>query len=506
MSIFCVECIMLKKAIIIGSGFSGLSAATFLANAGWSVVLVEKKNMPGGRARQLKQEGFTFDMGPSWYWMPDVFERYFESFGKKVSDYFSLKRLDPSYKIYWQNEETDVPADYEKLKELFEKHEKGSSNKLNAYLKQAAYKYNIGIKKLVQKPGQSLIEFLDKDVIKGIFRLDVFSSMRKHIYKYFKSEKLRQMLEFPVLFLGAVAKDIPALYSLMNYADIKGGTWYPEKGIYSIADAMYKLAKEKGVQFQFNENVVAINIDRNIANGIKTMMNNGGENIEKNYTADVVVASADYHFVENNLIPKKLQSYNEKYWNSRVMAPSCLLYFVGINKKLKNIMHHSLFFDVDFETHASEIYDTKQWPQNPLFYVSATSVTDEHAAPAGCENLFFLIPVASGLTDDTEELREKYFNIIIERFENRTGQLIKDDIVFKKTYGPSDFINDYNAFKGNAYGLANTLLQTALLKPSCKSRKIKNLYYAGQLTVPGPGVPPALISGEVVAREIMTNF
>ncbi len=496
----------MKKAIIIGSGFSGLSAATFLANAGWNTTVIEKHAIPGGRARQLKEDGFVFDMGPSWYWMPDVFEKYFEYFGKKTSDYYSLKRLDPSYKIFAKKETIEVPANYKDLQNLFESIEKGSSKKLDAYLKQAAYKYDIGIGKLVQKPGQSLTEFLDWDLIKGLTRLDVFSSMRKHVYKYFKDERLRQMLEFPVLFLGALPKNIPALYSLMNHADIKGGTWYPEGGMYSIVQAMYKLASEKGVHFRFNETVTAIDVENKIAKGLSSEKFADNKKIEKKYFADVVVASADYCFVEKNLIPKKLKSYSENYWNKRVLAPSCLLYFIGINKKLENIIHHSLFFDVDFEKHGNEIYETKQWPTNPLFYVSATSVTDGHAAPKGCENLFFLIPVASGLTDDTPEKREKYLNIIIDRFENRIGETIKDNIIYKKTYGPSDFVNDYNAFKGNAYGLANTLFQTAILKPSCKSKKIKNLYYTGQLTVPGPGVPPSLISGEVVAREIITKF
>jgi phytoene desaturase len=496
----------LKKAVIIGSGFSGLSTASFLAKHGWEVTIVERHNTPGGRARQLRDDGFVFDMGPSWYWMPDVFEKYFKSFGKNRSDYYALKRLNPSYRIFWEDGIMDVPADYEELKKLFETCEAGSGKKMDAYLKQAAYKYNIGINKLVQKPGQSWSEFLDWDLIKGIFKLEVFSSIRTHIYKNFKNPKLRQLLEFPVLFLGALPKDTPALYSLMNFADIKGGTWYPENGMFSIVDAMYKLAKELGVKFQFNENVIAINTNKNIAKGIKSIELKDSKQFEKNYDADVVIASADYHFVETSLLPLELRSYSESYWNKRVMAPGCLLYYVGINKKLKNITHHSLFFDVDFEKHGNEIYVTKEWPQEPLFYVSATSISDKNVAPDGYENLFFLIPVASGLKDDTELLRNMYFDKIIERFEKHVGETIKEHIIYKKSFGPTDFLNEYNAFKGNAYGLANTLLQTAVLKPSCKSKKVKNLYYAGQLTVPGPGVPPSLISGQVVAKEIMKKF
>ena len=496
----------MKKALVIGSGFSGLSTASFLSKQGWQVTIVEKHNMPGGRARQLKEKGFTFDMGPSWYWMPDVFERYFKCFGKSRSDYYSLKRLDPSYKIFWEDDVMDVPADYEELKKLFEKKEQGSGKHLDQYLEQAAYKYNTGINKLVQKPGQSWSEFIDADIIKGIFKLEIFSSIKKHIYKYFKDPHLRQLLEFPVLFLGALPKDTPALYSLMNFADIKGGTWYPENGMYSIVNAMYKVAKELGTTFNFSENVTSIITNKNIATGIKTVISERGFETYKEYEAEVIIATADYHFVETQLLPPHLRSYDESYWDKRILAPGCLLYYIGLNKRLNNITHHSLFFDVDFEKHGKEIYSTKEWPSEPLFYVSATSVTDKNAAPEGCENLFFLIPVASGLENDTEILREQYLKKIIKRFEKYTGEKIADFIVYKKTFGPADFVNEYNAFKGNAYGLANTLLQTAVLKPSCRSKKVKNLFYAGQLTVPGPGVPPSLISGEVVAREIVKHF
>jgi len=496
----------LKKALIIGSGFSGLSTAAFLAKYGWDVTIIEKHNISGGRARQFKDKGFVFDMGPSWYWMPDVFERYFKCFGKNRSDYYTLKRLDPSYRIFWEDEIMDVPAGYEQLKKLFETKEPGSGKKLDKYLEQAEYKYRIGISKLVQKPGQSWSEFLDWDLIKGIFRLEVFSSIKNHIYNHFKNPKLRQLLEFPVLFLGALPKNTPALYSLMNFADIKGGTWYPENGMYSIVDAMFNVAKELGVKFQFNENVTAINTEANYAIGIKSEILENGKKIAKDYNADVIIATADYHFVETELLPPQLRSYSETYWNKRVLAPGCLLYYIGLKKKLKNITHHSLFFDVDFEKHGNEIYDSKQWPAEPLFYVSATSVSDENVAPDGCENLFFLIPVASGLTGDTESLRDKYFEKIIKRFEQHIGEEVNDYIIYKKSFGPGDFVNDYNAFKGNAYGLSNTLLQTAVLKPSCRSKKVKNLFYAGQFTVPGPGVPPSLISGEVVAKEVVKHF
>jgi len=487
----------LKKAVIIGSGFAGLSAACFMAKAGWNVTVLEKQTTPGGRARQLKEAGFTFDMGPSWYWMPDVFERFFNCFGKKVSDYYKLERLDPSYRVYWNDGPMDIPADYDELKKLFESIEPGSADKLDSFMQEALYKYEVGINKLVHKPGQSYTEFLDWDLAKGVFKLDVFTSMKKHIGKHFKNPKLQQLLEFPVLFLGALPENTPALYSLMNYADIKLGTWYPQGGMYKIVEGMFSVAEELGVKFVFNADVTEIKVENGIATQV---IANGSLPIANSYKADVVIGAADYHFIETNLLSKNYRSYSENYWNKRVMAPSCLLYYIGLNKKLPGVLHHSLFFDSNFEIHGKEIYTSKQWPTNPLFYVCTHSVTDDTVAPEGQENLFFLIPVATGLHGDTEELRGIYFEKILERFEKYSGQSIKESIIYKKTYSVSNFVNDYNSFKGNAYGLANTIMQTANLKPACRSIKIKNLFYTGQLTVPGPGVPPSLISGEVVAR------
>ena len=470
-----------------------------MAKAGWEVTVLEKQAGPGGRARQMKAEGFTFDMGPSWYWMPDVFERFFNCFGKNVADHYQLNRLDPSYRIYWENAKMDLPANYTELKNLLESIEPGSGIELDKFIEEAAYKYDIGINKLVHKPGRSFTEFLDWDLITGVFKLDVFTSMKKHIGKHFKDRRLQQLMEFPVLFLGALAKDTPALYSLMNYADIKLGTWYPQGGMYKIVEAMHGLAVGLGVKFFFNDAVTEIKTEQGIAKKVITV--SGAV-----YEADVVIGAADYHFIETKLLTGNYRTYTNKYWSKRVMAPSCLLYYVGINKKLNGVLHHSLFFDVDFEKHGVEIYTSPGWPTEPLFYVCASSVTDNTVAPEGCENLFFLVPVAAGLTGDTEELRNLYFDKILERFEKRIGEPVKDFIVYKKSYSVSDFVNDYNSFRGNAYGLANTLMQTAVLKPKMRSKKIRNLFYTGQLTVPGPGVPPSLISGEVVAREVVKYF
>jgi phytoene desaturase len=493
-----------NKALVIGAGFAGLSAASFLAKKGWSVTIIEKNEMPGGRARKFEAEGFTFDMGPSWYWMPDVFEKYFGSFGKKVSDFYQLQRLDPSYRVYFEKATWDLPANYEALKNLFESIEPGAAHALDLFLAEAKYKYEVGVGKLVYQPSISITEFIDYELIKGVFKLDVFQSMKTHIARYFKHPYIQFLMEFPVLFLGALPENTPALYSLMNYADIKGGTWYPEFGMYSIVDGMVKVAKSLGVEFKLGEEVMHVVVENGTANKVVTSVNNTG--VENNYSFDVLIGAGDYHHIETNLLEKKYQSYSKKYWDSRVLAPSSLLFYVGLNKKLNGVTHHSLFFDTDFSVHGNEIYNNPMWPSNPLFYASVPSVTDASLAPVGCENLFLLIPIAAGLEGDTAEIREKYFDILMDRLEKKWGQSIKDAIIYKRSYAVADFKNDYHSFKGNAYGLANTLLQTAFLKPSCKSKKIKNLYYTGQLTVPGPGVPPSLISGEVVANLICKQY
>jgi phytoene desaturase len=488
----------MSKIAVIGSGFSGLSAATFLAKAGMDVTVYEKNDSPGGRARKYSAKGYTFDMGPSWYWMPDVFEAYFQSFGKNVSDYYDLIRLDPSYRVYFgESDAMDLPASLNKVFELFESLEKGSSENLKKFLDEAAYKYQVGMNDLVYKPGLSITELMDSRLVKGVFKLHVFQSISTYIRKYFQHPRLIQLLEFPVLFLGAMPAKTPALYSLMNYADISLGTWYPKGGMHKIIEGMVSLATEQGVKFEFNANVDQIAMNSTKAKGL--MIN--GEFQEANY----IVGGGDYHHIEQTLLPKEFRRYDEKYWDSRVMAPGSLIFYVGVNKKLQHLLHHNLFFDEDFTAHATEIYEDPQWPSKPLFYVCCTSKSDTDCAPEGHENLFILIPVAPGL-EDKEEIRSRYFNLVIDRMERLTGEKFKQNIDYHRSYAHKDFIRDYNSYKGNAYGLANTLMQTANLKPSMINKKVPNLFYTGQLTVPGPGVPPSLISGQVVAQQVLKSI
>ncbi|MEP5612706.1 MAG: phytoene desaturase family protein [Cyclobacteriaceae bacterium] len=485
------------RVVVIGAGFSGLSCACHLAKSGYKVTLLEKNDQPGGRARSYSEKGFTWDMGPSWYWMPDVFERFFESFGKSVSDYYELDRLDPSYRVKFKDDTWDIPASMEEIEKLFERIEPGSSMKLRTFLDQAKFKYDVGVKKLVYKPSRSLTEFIDPQLLTGLLKMDVFTSIAKHVRKHFKDERLIQLMEFPILFLGATATNTPALYTLMNYSDIVLGTWYPKGGMHSVVKGMVQLADELGVEIKYNQDVSSFSYEGKTVSSVNT-------NADQ-FPADVVVASADYHHVDQKILLPKFQNYSKKYWDSRTLAPSSLLFYLGIDKELPNLQHHTLFFDEDFAVHSSEIYENPKWPSKPLLYVSATSKTDDTVAPKGKENLVVLIPVAPDI-EDTDEIREKYYHIIMNKLEKFTGENIRDHVLVKRSYAHRDFLSDYNSFKGNAYGLANTLKQTAILKPSLKNKKLKNLYYTGQLTVPGPGVPPSLISGEVVAKEIERDF
>ncbi len=489
----------MSKIAVIGSGFSGLSAAAYLSAEGHEVHVFEKNESTGGRARQFKTDtGYVFDMGPSWYWMPQVLESFFNDFGFSVADFYELELLNPSFDVIFpKNESISVPENFNDLCSLFESIEEGSAMKLRQFMDEAEYKYKSGMENLVYKPGLSITEFADMDLIKGAFRLQVFSSFSKHVRKFFSHPKLIALMEFPVLFLGATAKDTPALYSLMNYAGLKLGTWYPQGGFGKVIEAMQKVAEIQGAVFHLNTPVEKIEVSNNLATGLQV---NG-----ERFDCDAVIASADYHHIESKLLPAKYRNYGEDYWKKKIFAPSCLIFFLGINKKIKSLNHHSLFFDESLDRHAEEIYKNPQWPSKPLFYTCCPSKTDDSLAPEGHENIFMLMPIAAGLKD-SEEMREKYFHIMISRLEKQVNEAIIPYIDYKKSYCVNDFITDYNSYKGNAYGLANTLMQTAILKPKIRNRKIKNLFYTGQLTVPGPGVPPSIISGKIASEQLLKHL
>ena len=484
---------MSKKISIIGSGFSALSASCYLAKAGHQVSIFEKNDTVGGRARQLIKDGFTFDIGPSWYWMPDIFEKFFNDFGKSTSDYYQLDKLSPAYKIFFSDDVITIGDHMDQICEEFERIETGSSKPLRKFIARAQEHYDIAINKVVLIPGVSPFELVTKETVTRVDRF--FKTISSEVRKNFKNPKLISTLEFPVLFLGAKPNQTPSFYSFMNFADFGLGTWHPKGGMYEIIKAMKSLAESLGVSIQTNSGVEKINVE----NGKSTSIIVNGEIIK----SDIVLSGADYHHSET-LLDQAHRQYSEAYWDRRTFAPSSLLFYIGFDTKLDNVEHHNLFFDTNFETHAEDIYDEPKWPEDPLFYVNFPSVTDKSMAPEGCETGFFLIPIAPGL-EDTPALRQQYFDIIINRFEKRTKQSVKGHILFKESFCVNDFISEYNSYKGNAYGMANTLMQTAFLRPKLKSKKVDGLYFTGQLTVPGPGVPPSLISGKLVAELIQKN-
>ncbi len=485
---------MRKKIIIIGSGFSSLAAASYLAKAGNEVSVFEKNNNVGGRAGQLKKEGFTFDIGPSWYWMPDVFDRFFIDFGKKTSDYYKIDKLDPAYRIFFEDEIMTIGDSMVKICAEFERIEKGSGTKLKKFIGKAQDNYGIAVDKILYNaPGVSPKELVTKDTILKIDQF--FKTISQEVRKNFKNPKLISTLEFPSLFLGAKPSKTPSFFSFMNFADFGLGTWHPRGGMYEIIKGIESLATELGVKIHTNCAINKIVVENNAVLGVETK----GDLIK----SDIVISGADYHHSET-LLDIKYRQYSETYWGKKVFAPSSLLFYIGVNKKLKNIEHHNLFFDADFEKHAEEIYDKPKWPSHPLFYVNIPSKTDPSMAPEDCDALFILIPIAPGL-DDNNKHRNYYLEHVLKRFEEKTEQSIQNNIIFKESFCVKDFKSEYNSYKGNAYGMAMTLLQTAFLRPKLKSSKVKNLYFTGQLTVPGPGVPPSLISGKLTA-ELIQKF
>ncbi|WP_292008453.1 phytoene desaturase family protein [Chryseobacterium sp.] len=483
-----------KRIAVIGSGFSGLSAAAYAAKYGNEVHVFEKHSQPGGRARQFKtDEGYVFDMGPSWYWMPDIIEGFFNDFDCKVSDFFNLVSLDPQFEMVFSTGKVSIPEKNEDIRELFEKIEPGAARQYDQFMQSAQFKYEVGMKDFVTKPCYNWLEFASLKIASNALKLDLLSNFRKYVSGYFADPKLRSLMEFPVIFLGASPQQIPALYSLMNYGGYVLGTKYPMGGFYQLVLAMKEVAERQGVTFHFNHDVQKINT----GDGKVSSITIDGTT----YEFDAVIASSDYHHTET-LIPQSLRNYSERYWKNRTFAPSCLIYYLGIKGKISHLKHHSLFFENELDNHIDCIYKNKEWPSKPLFYACCPSKTDPDVAPKDCENLFLLLPLAPGIHDE-EPVREKYLEEMLERIEKHTGETgLITRIEYKRSYCVSDFISDYNAYQGNAYGLSNTLSQTAVLKPKIKNRKIRNLFYTGQLTVPGPGVPPSLVSGKIVAAEV----
>lgn len=484
----------MKKVIVIGAGFAGLSTAALLAKKGFDVTVFEKNSQPGGRAGLIESKGFKFDMGPSWYLMPDVFERFFDLFNKKPEDYFTLQKLDPSYRIFFgQDEVVDIRSDLEANKKLFGRLEEGGDKKFMEYLDLSEYQYDISMKNFVYRDYRRFRDFADrKFMVEGV-KLHVFDSIDKYVRRFFSDDRARKILQYNIVFLGGTPKTTPAMYSIMAHIDFNMGVWYPEGGLNAVAKGIYELGKSLGVKYIFDAPVEKIHVEDGKAKSVTT---SSGE-----HEADIIVSNADYHFTETRLLDKEYQSYSKRYWEKRTVAPSGFIMYLGIDKKLPKLEHHNLFLDNDWEKHFDSIFENPDWPESPSYYVCAPSKTDSNVAPEGCENLFVLVPVASGLPD-TPEIREKYEEKTLKHLESLVGENIRDHIITKQIFAHNDFKKLFNSYKGTALGLSHTLMQTAILRPHNQSKKVENLYYTGQYIHPGIGVPMALIASEIVSDKI----
>lgn len=484
---------MPKKVVVIGAGFGGLSAAAYLARDGYDVTVLEKNPIPGGRAMVQKTKGFTFDLGPSWYMMPDVFDDFFESFGKKVSDYYELVKLQPSYRVYTKDAMYDMSTQEDGGSELFESLEPGSSERLQKLLKKTKKEYESVREKLLELDYTNPIDLLSLQSISMIANPSLLQSYHKRIAKYVKNEDLQKILEFMVVFMGGSPDNIPALYTLLAHVDLGLGIWYPKGGFGAVVKGFEKLAREQGVKFKYNHEVTKIESHMGKVKAVRV----GDERFE----CDAVVANADYHFVETQLLDSNYQTYKQKYWNKKTLSPSGLMLYLGVDKKVEGLLHHTLFFDTDWHKHFGQVFEQHTWSNSPLFYVGTPSKTDDTVAPAGKENIFVLAPMTNGY-NPTKSEQQQLAQSIIERIEQKTGATFSKQIMVKQIRGAEYFETAFNAYKGNAFGMAHTLSQSAFLRPRLVSKKLKNLMYAGQYTNPGTGVPMVVISGKIAARLV----
>ncbi len=486
-----------KSVIIIGGGIGGLALAGMLGKSGYKVTIVEKNEMIGGRARIFKDKGFMFDMGPSWYMMPDVFEHFFEILGEDIKSYYSLERLSPSYQITLKSDGKSYKfySDMKKNKELFESIESGAGEVLEKFLMKGQDQYELSKAEFMYKNYNSIRDFMTLRVMRQGAKLPLFKKQKQIIEKLFKSEILRKALQYQTVLLGTAPGDTPGIYTLMNYVDLVLGEWYPNTGIRAVPNSLESIAKKYGVEIRLNALVKNIIVENDIAKGV--LLENG-----ETLFADIVVSNADVEHTDRKLLPKAYQTKSDKYWESRVLAPSAFILYLGVKGNLPQMEHHNLLFTKNWEEGFGQIFKKPEWPHDPSLYVCMPSKTDKTVAPEGHENLFVLVPIASGL-EYTEDFAAEYAEKVlseIEQYYNISD--LKERIVVQHMYSVKDFIADYNAFKGTALGLAHTLSQTAIFRPNNIHKKIKNMYYVGAGTNPGIGMPICLISAELAYKRI----
>ncbi|GAA0538474.1 phytoene desaturase family protein [Halorubrum ejinorense] len=483
-----------ESVVVIGGGFGGLSTACYLADAGADVTLLEKNEQLGGRASRLEVDGFKFDMGPSWYLMPDVFERFFGHFGRSPDEFYELERLDPHYRVFWKDgDRVDVLPDRDKNREIFESYEPGAGEAFDAYLAESERTYDIGMEHFVYEDRPRLRDYVDTDVLRYSWGLSLLGKMQGHVEDYFDHPKLQQLMQYTLVFLGGSPTNTPALYNLMSHVDYNMGVYYPDGGIGAVVDGIVELAEDLGVEFVTDAAVTGIE-GRYGAFAVDT--ENGGR-----YLADRVVSDADYAHTEQALLPERKRQYTEEYWESRTYAPSAFLLYLGVEGDVPDLEHHTLVLPTDWDEHFEQIFDDPEWPDDPAYYLCVPSKTDDTVAPEGHSNLFALVPIAPGLAD-TPEIRNRYRDLVIDDIAENTGTDLRGRVVVEETFSVDDFAERYNSYAGSALGLAHTLTQTSLLRPPHTSDAVDGLYFTGSTTTPGIGVPMCLISGQLTAEAM----
>lgn len=477
--------------MIIGAGVGGLATAALLARDGHDVTVIEKNEQPGGRASLLDKDGFCFDMGPSWYLMPDVYERFFQAMGTTTADHLKLTHLAPHYRIFFDSDGThvDITGDLDKDKALFEQIEPGSAAQFDRYLAEGKVKYDLSVESILYRNITSIFDFLSKDIRDKGRDLQVFESMQNYVGRFFHTQKMQQIIQYTLVFLGGIPRNTPALYSLMSHVDFNLGVWYPDGGIYAVIQALVALGKQHGVRYVYNQPITQIEVQNGRAVAVHSA--------DQRYPADDVISNADYQHTETLLSEPSKRQYSDRYWKRRTLAPSAFILYLGIRGSLPELAHHNLLFSRDWDSHFRDLSSAPAWPKLPSLYICNPSKTDPHVAPPDHENLFVLVPVAAGLSEDAQS-REQYAEYVLDYIERGMKISLKDRIVVKELFSVTDFVQRYNSQRGTALGLAHTLRQTTLFRPPNKSRRLPNLYFVGGNTNPGIGVPMCLISAHLV--------
>lgn len=483
---------------VVGGGFGGLAAACYLAQAGADVELVEKNERLGGRASLLETDGFRFDMGPSWYLMPDVFERFFNQFDRDVTEYYTLDQLDPHYRIFFKDgDQVDITPDREQVIETFESYEQGAGDALREYLETSEQHYSVAMENFVYEDRPRLRDWIDRDVMSAApIGFQLLGTMDDYVAGYFDHPKLQQIMQYTLVFLGGAPKNTPALYNMMSHVDFNMGVWYPEGGIAGVVDAISDLASELGVTTTLDTEISEITRQRD---GFRLEAVDG-----ERFHPDIVVSDADYAHTEQDLLSSPERQYDAEYWDERTYAPSAFLMYLGVEGDVESLSHHTLVLPTDWDYHFDQIFDDPAWPDDPAYYLCVPSKTDDTVAPDGHSALFVLVPIAAGL-QDTTDIREEYRDFVLRDIAANTGVDLHDRIVCEEIFSIEDFASAYNSWNGTALGLAHTLRQTALFRPPHRSDAVDGLYFAGGYTTPGIGMPMCLISGEHAASAVIED-